>query len=59
MDTQDQRGKVATKSISLRIPADLYQRFTDAATADHRSIAGEVRYLIETRVIDHEEKAAA
>lgn len=59
MKTQDDRASVApTTTISLRVPTDLYDRFKLAAEADHRSIAGEVRYLIERRVEDTERAAA-
>ena len=59
MDTQDDRASVTeTTTISLRVSTDLYDRFKLAAEADHRSIAGEVRYLIERRVEDTERTAA-
>jgi len=59
MDTQDDRASVTeTTTISLRVSTDLYDRFKLAAEADHRSIAGEVRYLIEQRVEDADKAAA-
>ena len=59
MKTQEDRASVTeTTTISLRVSTDLYDRFKLAAEADHRSIAGEVRYLIEQRVEDTERTAA-
>lgn len=58
MDTQVKRETDAPRTISLRIAPELYERFTAAAYADHRSIAGEVRHLIEQRVLEHEREAA-
>ena len=59
MDTQEDHAPVVqTTTISLRVSSDLYDRFKVAAEADHRSIAGEVRYLIERRVEEFERAAA-
>jgi hypothetical protein len=58
MNTQGKRGNVAHTTISLRVDPDLYERFTKAAAADHRSIAGEVRFLLERRVEEFEREAA-
>jgi hypothetical protein len=58
MNTQEDRAERKQTTVSLKIPASLYDRFTDAAAADHRSIAGEVRFLIEQCVLDHEAKAS-
>lgn len=57
MDTKDDRAEARRTTISLRVSSDLYERFKVAAEEDHRSIAGEVRYLIERRVDEMEATA--
>jgi hypothetical protein len=57
MNTQEDRADVERTTISLRVSTDLYERFKVAAAEDHRSIAGEVRYLIERRVEQLEQAA--
>lgn len=54
MDTQEDRASGEQTTISLRVSSDLYGRFKVAAEQDHRSIAGEVRFLIERRVAEME-----
>jgi len=47
---------------SFRLPADLLERFKEAAKAENRTAAGELRNLMEQRVAEHEatdSKAAA
>ena len=56
MATQDKRNR---KYIGIRVPLDLHREFSDAAKANHRSLEGELKALMEQRIRDHiEEKAA-
>lgn len=57
MDTQEARASSKRTTISLKVSTDLYDRFKVAAEQDHRSVAGEVRFLIERRVAEMEEAA--
>ena len=59
MKTQEGRADRKPTTISLRVEPGLYEKFTEAAAADHRSIAGEVRFLIEKRVDEYERSAKA
>lgn len=38
---------MATKNLSVRLPEDLHARIKTAAEADHRSINGEIVWLLE------------
>jgi len=58
MDTQDDRASGKRTTISLKVSTDLYDRFKIAAEQDHRSVAGEVRFLIEQRVEELGESVA-
>lgn len=54
MDTQDDRASGKRTTISLKVSTELYDQFKAAAEQDHRSVAGEVRFLIERRVAEME-----
>lgn len=51
------KGKVPAPqtNVGVRVPRDLYERFGLAAKANHRSLSGEVRHLIEQRVAEFED----
>lgn len=51
----------SVKHIGIRVSPTLHERFREAARANHRSIEGELKFLIEQRIAEHvsREKAAA
>jgi predicted HicB family RNase H-like nuclease len=56
MGTQGDR----VKYIGLRVPPDLHREFWEAAKANHRSLEGELKALMEQRIRDFiEDRATA
>ena len=44
--------------VGTRVPPDTKERFAEVARSNSRSLSGELRVLIEKRIIEHEETAA-
>lgn len=45
--------------VGTRVPVEIKEQFEEVARLNNRSVSGELRVLIERRIADHSEKAAA
>lgn len=57
--TVSDEGRTTERTFTVRVPEQTYQALSERASAEQRSMAGHVRWLIERDALKHETAPAA